>query len=169
MKNILLVSMLVSLLLAPLSIRAQGSKIGNETGGICNIDNDCVVGCKEVGGSPSCLKKAEAQTKCALAAPGGLRCGCLEDVKKCGYLFPSEPQVKSCAKQGEGLIPKKGGPPGSVGFENTCCAGLKHVENRLACGRAYGGYAGLCVACGDGKCDSAYESSCNCPNDCPPL
>jgi len=25
----------------------------------------------------------------------------------------------------------------------------------------------MCIACGDGKCDSKYENKCNCPEDCP--
>jgi hypothetical protein len=29
-----------------------------------------------------------------------------------------------------------------------------------------GGYAGICLSCGDGVCDETVESKCNCPEDC---
>ncbi|MBL7169426.1 MAG: hypothetical protein ISS48_00210 [Candidatus Aenigmarchaeota archaeon] len=56
-----------------------------------------------------------------------------------------------------------------------CCQGLTHSlqkdlfdENctNLFEKHAYGGYAGICLACGDGICDSKHESKCNCPEDC---
>ncbi len=72
----------------------------------------------------------------------------------------------ACATLGQGLVPAGGGPPGSTGFANECCAGLKHVEAKDACGEAYGGYAGQCLACGDQKCDRQFENACNCPTDC---
>ncbi len=75
-------------------------------------------------------------------------------------------ETYQCAKLGQSLTPRDGGPPGSQGFENSCCSGLKHAENKHACGKAYGGYGGLCLSCGDKKCDNRYENKCNCPDDC---
>jgi len=56
-----------------------------------------------------------------------------------------------------------------------CCKGLKHRlqkeyfdENCTNLFEKYGGggYAGICLACGDGICDEKFESKCNCPEDC---
>ncbi len=77
-----------------------------------------------------------------------------------------EMSEQRCSELGQSLTPGAGGPPGSQGFENKCCPGLRHVENKHACGQAYGGYAGICIACGDKKCDPQYENKCNCPKDC---
>jgi hypothetical protein len=71
-----------------------------------------------------------------------------------------------CSGLGGTLIPRGGGPPGSRGFENECCGGLRYAENKDVCGRAYGGHAGVCIACGDKKCDQQFENQCNCPEDC---
>lgn len=71
-----------------------------------------------------------------------------------------------CVSVGLGLTPAGGGPPGSSGFANACCAGLMHVESKDVCGEPYGGYSGQCVPCGNGKCDAQFENSCNCPQDC---
>lgn len=61
------------------------------------------------------------------------------------------------------------GVPGLKGWklEPPCCAGLKDRESLSVCGKAFGGgYAYVCVTCGDLKCDARYESICNCPEDC---
>lgn len=52
-----------------------------------------------------------------------------------------------------------------------CCEGLKHRTQKdyfdEDCKEEpVAGYTGICLACGDGKCDSRYESRCNCPEDC---
>lgn len=52
-----------------------------------------------------------------------------------------------------------------------CCEGLVHrIQKDLydaECNETpYGGYGGICLACGDGRCDSQFESKCNCPEDC---
>jgi len=78
----------------------------------------------------------------------------------------SSEDIPVCSELGHQLNPAPGGPPGSQGFLNSCCVGLEHVEDKNACGRAYGGYAGVCIACGDGKCDTQYENACNCAKDC---
>lgn len=69
---------------------AEVSKKGNVTGGTCKTDVDCLQGC--IGAAdPTCLAKSEGSSKCLenkSPPPGGLKCGCLTDVKKCGFQFP---------------------------------------------------------------------------------
>jgi hypothetical protein len=74
---------------------------------------------------------------------------------------------KGCLEKGrEGIV---GGVPGPKGWvlPHPCCPGLKDREAISVCGTPYGGgYKYSCIACGDGKCDSKNESSCNCAEDC---
>lgn len=61
------------------------------------------------------------------------------------------------------------GVPGKAGWklDPPCCPGLTDRESLKVCGQGHGGgYAHICIKCGDGKCDSRYESKCNCPGDC---
>ncbi len=51
--------------------------------------------------------------------------------------------------------------------KNQCCKGLTTTSTKEACGQGHGGYSGVCLNCGDGKCDRSLESNCNCPKDCP--
>jgi len=66
------------------------------------------------------------------------------------------------------------GPLSYYGQAVACCAGLvRRCGAALAdgsCDMTAGGYNGFaqCLACGDGRCDSAFENRCNCPEDCGP-
>lgn len=52
-------------------------------------------------------------------------------------------------------------------LKRKCCKGLVDKVSVDVCGKGIaGGYIYACVNCGDGKCDSNYESKCNCPEDC---
>jgi hypothetical protein len=73
--------------------------------------------------------------------------------------------------------PFSGSPPscGSVSYYGAaapCCAGLmKRCGEPLSdgsCDQDAGGYMGIpmCLACGDGNCETAFENRCNCPEDC---
>ena len=68
----------------------------------------------------------------------------------------------ACKKLGEAPVPN--GP----GYNTIpqCCAGLVERTEASACGQPIGGYAGVCLACGDGTCDKRFENKCNCPEDC---
>jgi len=68
----------------------------------------------------------------------------------------------NCKKLGEAPVPN--GP----GYNTIpqCCAGLVERTVAAACGQPIGGYAGICLACGDGGCDEKFENKCNCPEDC---
>jgi len=54
----------------------------------------------------------------------------------------------------------------------VCCQGLKARElilgyqGNCGTGNAPGGYAAVCLACGDGVCEKSLENKCNCPEDC---
>jgi hypothetical protein len=52
-----------------------------------------------------------------------------------------------------------------------CCGGLKERAQKWAYDEnckihPMGGNYGICLACGNGVCDTKYESKCNCPEDC---
>ncbi|MBU0964666.1 hypothetical protein KKC06_06530, partial [Patescibacteria group bacterium] len=53
--------------------------------------------------------------------------------------------------------------------EVKCCEGLL-LKDPLNAFRddceAGEGFGTVCIACGDSMCDSTYESTCNCPEDC---
>ena len=81
---------------------------------------------------------------------------------------PALSEELACAKQGE----TAGGS--CVGCK-SCCAGLIVADTWLhKTYRTVGcdapsppGGSGVCVKCGDGKCDAANsENRCNCPKDC---
>ncbi len=74
-------------------------------------------------------------------------------------------QDKKCTPSGS--VPPTVGP----GYSDPkfCCSGNIIIISKEACGEPYGGFAGLCSPCGNGKCDSQWESNCNCPEDCPPI
>ncbi len=74
---------------------------------------------------------------------------------------------------GHGEVPLFTAPWDDMGLQ--CCAETSHLQQKEyyddECTNifeeyGYGGYAGICLACGDGICDSNYESKCNCPDDC---
>ena len=84
---------------------------------------------------------------------------------------PEEPQItedKNCADLGQV------GPNGSLGPNDPnqdveCCSGLiLKSPKRAFTDECYSGegFGTICIACGDGICDSTYESNCNCPEDC---
>lgn len=71
------------------------SKVGNVTGGHCKTDADCAQGCLTGDSSRRilCITKAEGNSQCIGPngpPPGGLECGCLTDVKHCGYAAPGK-------------------------------------------------------------------------------
>lgn len=71
------------------------SKRGNTTGGACASHSDCIQGYKNGNKNNGvlCLTSAEGNNAPAPAdeiPPGGLSCGCLPDVKHCGYAVPDE-------------------------------------------------------------------------------
>jgi len=90
----------------------------------------------------------------------------------CGGAYSwCEPIEKDCKKHGE--IPDYTAPGDDMSVQ--CCNDLKHKiqkkyfdENcvNLYEKHGYGGYAGICINCGDGICDVEFESKCNCPEDC---
>lgn len=79
--------------------------------------------------------------------------------------IPKDP--KRCYKKGES-------PPSMAGAPlpaNLCCEGLVEISEKEFCKSAgqpmqRTGFDGVCAACGDGRCESAIEDSCNCPQDC---
>ncbi|MBR9702361.1 hypothetical protein GOV13_05570 [Candidatus Pacearchaeota archaeon] len=86
-------------------------------------------------------------------------CNCPEDCRE------------ECKKHGE--VPIYTAPGDDMGTQ--CCEGLKHrLQKEWFIGDCVntfekygvGGYAGLCLACGDDECDLEYETVCNCPEDC---
>lgn len=62
----------------------------------------------------------------------------------------------------------------STRYEQTCCGDLVEIIEKRGfqsdCRKAPcmdgSGYHKICSNCGDGICDSRYESKCNCPTDC---
>jgi hypothetical protein len=74
---------------------------------------------------------------------------------------------KRCYKKGE-IVPR-GSVPSPTNF---CCEGLVEIPEKEFCKLMQqpippvGGFVGVCAACGDGRCESAIEDSCNCPQDC---
>ena len=78
-----------------------------------------------------------------------------------------KPPAGNCKKLGEISQDLDQG----ISNSSSCCAGLKQILRSSAfdanCVGAWGGSNPyLCLACGDGVCDSKYESKCNCPADC---
>jgi len=73
---------------------------------------------------------------------------------------------------GHGETPSyTGNPEDDMGKQ--CCSGLEHrshkdnfEENENCRERLILGYKGICLDCGDGKCDKKFETQCNCPEDC---
>lgn len=81
-------------------------------------------------------------------------------------------RIEACAKVGEQYsnIYKDEYP-------TTCCAGLQEWERGMDTRKVIDGVCvttemisgnpiGVCLACGDGKCDQKIETVCNCPEDC---
>jgi hypothetical protein len=68
--------------------------------------------------------------------------------------------------------PPSCGELGYYGGHAPCCSdvvlrcGLPGLGG--SCDLTVGGYNGfpMCIACGDGSCDTQYENPCNCPEDC---
>ncbi len=67
------------------------------------------------------------------------------------YTYPGDDMSLQCAEGTVERVQKK--------YYDEDCTNLA-IEYGL------GGYPGICIACGDGTCDSEYESVCNCPEDC---
>lgn len=84
-----------------------------------------------------------------------------------GCNCPQDCKDFKCKAHGE--IPRYTAPGDDMSIQ--CCEGLKHRTQKEYfdedCKTEFvGGYIGICLACGDGICDSTYESECNCPEDC---
>lgn len=83
-------------------------------------------------------------------------------------------QTKKCFKKGELYLAQtldNGGPPGSGAIDPDaipCCGNLEERNSISYCGMGIaGGKAEMvCIACGDNKCEKAFENHCNCPEDC---
>lgn len=109
--------------------------------------------CGEYGGEYS-----QDTNTCVLK--NGAKC-CPMDCDESGLVECSEIVNVECKELGETPMVITG-----------CCDGLivemKKQYYTQECGfnAPTGGYTGVCIACGDGICDSKYESKCNCPIDC---
>jgi hypothetical protein len=72
----------------------------------------------------------------------------------------------SCFKEGES--------PNLIYNNESCCAGLKHVQSLYRINTNQGEEEcvdvnmtySMCINCGDGSCNEAIENKCNCPQDC---
>ncbi|MFC2154193.1 hypothetical protein ACFLRC_01770 [Candidatus Altiarchaeota archaeon] len=90
-----------------------------------------------------------------------LASGCISSITK--------PESEDCVSLGYGpnVTLPLGQHYGSK--DKICCEGLvlRGTINsyKADCGMLDGG-GNLCIACGDGTCDSTYENYCNCPEDC---
>ena len=76
-----------------------------------------------------------------------------------GECGPDYVKELACVELGESLSPGK-----------VCCEGLvgktpARIGGDGICGTIVGSF-GVCVACGDGDCDEAFENRCNCEVDC---
>ncbi len=100
--------------------------------------------------------------------PEGYRMNSLRCITSYSWCVPME---EDCKKHGE--IPDYTVPGDDMSVQ--CCSGLKHEiqkkyfdENcvNLYEKYGYGGYAGICINCGDDICDAEFENKCNCPEDC---
>jgi hypothetical protein len=77
-----------------------------------------------------------------------------------------KPIVKksACVGAGQSL---KGNSMGKIEAPgNVCCDKLQEGMPKDLCNAPIGGYAGICLPCGDGVCDANLENNCNCPADC---
>ena len=75
-------------------------------------------------------------------------------------------QAEKCLNLGE-TSSVGGVPRGEWKLDPPCCSGLTDRETIVVCGSEYGGgYAYICLKCGDNNCDHKLENTCNCPEDC---
>ncbi|MBU1103919.1 MAG: hypothetical protein KJ600_05165 [Nanoarchaeota archaeon] len=145
-----------------LSCVEAGESLGPATeccGGLVGLDNFRI---DETG---ECVGLIGGYLKCSDCGNGVCedwenKCNCLDDCENV-----------SCKKHGE--VPKFTGLEDSMAVQ--CCEGLIHRtqkgqydEDCVNLFEKYGGggYVGICLACGDGVCDSEFESVCNCEEDC---
>jgi len=121
----------------------------------------------------TCVGEIENQDVCPELSPpakGFCADGMIEydvDEKGCRIGWLCLPLPAECRDHGE--IPIYLGPGKDMSAQ--CCPGLEHVAQREyfdeSCDElAMLGYYGICIACGDGTCDTKVESECNCPEDC---
>ncbi len=80
------------------------------------------------------------------------------------FSIPSFAALEEC----HGLSQVIDGVPGPG---NDCCPDLvrrgeKSDYNERCEWNGSLGNGGICLRCGDGQCDKALESQCNCPDDC---
>lgn len=114
-------------------------------------DGDCKSVQGKLGHQGICIKCRDG-----VCGKGENGCNCPQDCKnfKC---------------KGHGEIPHFIVPGDDMGIQ--CCEGLMHRQQKEVYSdnckvEFYAWYASICLNCGDGVCDSKYESRCNCPEDC---
>jgi hypothetical protein len=82
-----------------------------------------------------------------------------------GYVGADVERQKECVTVGRTL----GNYPDA---SEVCCSGLKArnlkigYQGKCDMANAPGGYAAVCLACGNHVCDKELENKCNCPEDC---
>ena len=113
----------------------------------CLTNTDCPLG-------HECQCHIATPADCPQCEGGDIVCMCIDLNKDCGAIVgqvmanvdPNDPRKsRGCCP---GLILK----PPKKAYADDCHMGE--------------GFGVLCLACGDGVCDSTYESNCNCPEDC---
>ena len=85
---------------------------------------------------------------------------------------PQAPPVQQYS--GDCVVVGGSGPNPSIGpadpnKDKVCCEGLELKPHRMAYDNnceVGEGFGKVCIACGDGFCDSNHESECNCAEDC---
>ncbi|HUW22282.1 MAG TPA: hypothetical protein VMW41_06490 [Candidatus Bathyarchaeia archaeon] len=85
-----------------------------------------------------------------------------------GCICPKDCRDLKCKEHGEVPTTTDSGD----NLDIQCCQGLKHVTQKdffdKNCQlKPTDDYIGICLACGNGTCDTQFESHCNCPEDCP--
>lgn len=95
-----------------------------------------------------------------------------------GYFFFYVPHKNEqvCAKIGERSVSNIDLSTGKANPDikaKYCCSELKNIADKQpstnkqgTCAVVTGTHYNLCSPCGNGVCDTQYEDSCNCPEDC---
>ena len=128
----------------------------------CAGDNCCLASLKTM--RENNYKEADENRKC----PEGFNRNMMRCITSYQWCVPME---EDCKKHGEmpDYISHTDNPAAQ------CCKGLKCKLPKKYfdkdCVNLYekygaGGYAGICINCGDGICDEEFENKCNCSEDC---